>query len=276
MKRYIYPAAAMLLFFSLSCGYNMVNENYTPPVQKNHPRLLYPKIAQERSFSGDIKAVVLISKTGSVDKVDIIEPSGHDVLDNSAINYCKSLVYAPAKRNGVAVPARVILSLKFNFSNPDWNVKEYISEVTDLYEKIENLEGAEKQEAQREVLLKHNEFIENMQDALNFNASVKEVVSPNTAAEWKQEWNEWPLSFLLYHDFIQRYPNYDSLAEVKAQLKNAVQEDINYITNSIIEEPDAQIQKDNAILKIKRFIELNYPDITLNELVNDLNSKSMS
>jgi TonB family protein len=276
MKRYIYPAAAMLLFFSLSCGYNMVNENYTPPVQKNHPRLLYPKIAQERAFSGDIKAVVLVSKTGSVDKVEIIEPSGHEVLDNSAVNYCKSLVYTPAKRNGEAVPARVMLSLKFNFSDPDWNVQEYISEVTELYEEIENLEGAEKQEAQREVLLKHNEFIANNQDALNFNASIKEVVSPNTADEWKQEWNSWPLSFLVYHDFIQRYPNYDSLAEVKAQLKNAVQEDINYITNSVIEEPDAQIQKNNAILKIKRFIELNYPDITLNELVNDINSKNMS
>ncbi|HVO73236.1 MAG TPA: energy transducer TonB [Ignavibacteriaceae bacterium] len=276
MKKYIYPAAAVLLFLSLSCGYNMVNENYTPPVQKNHPRLLYPKIAQERAFSGDIKAVVLVSKTGTVDKVDIIEPSGYNVLDNSAVNYCKSLLYTPAKRNGEFVPARVMLSLRFSLANPDWAIKEYVADVNSLYRKIENLEGTERQQEEREVFLKHNEFIGNMQDALNFNEYIRQVIYPNITDEWKHEWDLWPLSFLLYHDFIQRYPDYDSLAEVKAQLKNAVQEDLNYITNSIIEEPDAQKQKENTILKIKKFIEMNYPDITLNELVNEIKSKGIS
>ncbi len=275
MKKYIYPVAAMFLFISLSCGYNLVNDNYTPPVQKNHPRLLYPKIAQERAFSGDIKAVVLVTKEGIVDKVDIIQPSGHDVLDNSAVQYCKSLVYTPAKRNGEAVPSRVMLALKFNLANPNWNVKEYIFDVNDLYSDIEKLEGSERTEAQREVLLKHNEFIMNMQDALNFNAAIKDVIMQNIADEWKEGWNAWPLSFLLYHDFIQRYPDYDSLAVVRAQLKKAAQEDIQYITNSTTENPVAEKQKEDTISKIKRFVEINYPDITLNDLSLEAQIKSM-
>jgi TonB family protein len=266
MKKYIYPVAAAFLLLSLSCGYNLVNENYTPPVQKNHPRLLYPKIAQERAFSGDIKAVVLVTKEGTVDKVDIIQPSGYNVLDNSAIQYCKSLLYMPAKRNGEPVPSRVMLSLKFSLANTSWNVREYVDEVNDLYGEIEKLEGLERTEAQREVFLKHNEFTANMQDALNFNNYIKDVIMQNLADEWKEEWNAWPLSFLLYHDFILRYPDFDSLSAVRAQLKKAAQEDIQYISNSATENPAAEKLKADTIVKIKRFIESNYPDITLNDL----------
>lgn len=275
MKKYLYTASALFLLLSLSCGYNMVNENYTQPVQQNHPRLLYPRIAQEKAFSGDIKLVVLVTKEGTVDKVDVIQPSGYAVLDNSAVQYCKNLLYIPAKRNGEPVPARVMLALKFNLANPDWNVKEYVSDVASLYDDITELKGSQRREAQQQVLLKHNEFIANMQDALNFNESIKEVVSQNIADEWKEEWNSWPLSFLLYHDFIQRYPDFDSLSAVRLQLKKAAQEDIDYISNSVTENPAAEKQKEETIAKIKRFVETNYPDITLNDILIHTGMKSL-
>jgi protein TonB len=265
MKKNINIVLSVLLLFGMGCSVlNTGEQAYTPPSQKNHPRLLYPKIAQENAYTGDSKVLILISKTGTVDKINVLESSGFDLLDNAAIEYCKNLIFYPAKRNGETVYSRMEMDIKFDISTPVWSAKDYVDEVKDLYIKLER--SSERNIILKEILDKHDEFVQNMSDALNFNAYVEQVISPELSAEWKTDWNAWPLSFLLYQDFIQRFKDYNNLADVKTQIRNSVIADIHYIENTHTNDISSRKEKENILSKIKKFISEQYPDIILKDV----------
>ena len=75
-----------------------------------------------------------------------------------------------------------------------------------------------------------------------------------------------PLTFLLYHDFINRFKDFDSLDLVKAKMKTALKQDIQYLNQP--NDLNIAANENNAVIiqKIEKFIEVNYPGINLNEL----------
>ena len=91
----------LLMLVGLACSHNIEKqENFIPPTVKNAPRLIYPRIAQENLYSGTAKIDILVNKTGTVNNVYIKKSSGYNVLDHSALDYCKNLTFNPAIRNG--------------------------------------------------------------------------------------------------------------------------------------------------------------------------------
>jgi hypothetical protein len=113
----------------------------------------------------------------------------------------------------------------------------------------------------------HNEFVSQMQDPLNFNVYVGQVIKSELFTEWNKNWNAWPLSFLLYHDFIKRFPDYDDISTVKILLNNSVKEDLRFINNTNVNGLDEENQKENIILKITGFIANQYPDIVVHKAI---------
>jgi len=226
---------------------------------------MYPKVAQENAYGGNAKVLILITKNGNVEKAEIESSTGSNILDNAALDYCKELLFTPAKRNGEPVYAKMLMHIKFFISNQNMKARNYVESVNYLYGVLNYTLPGERNAIEKEILEKHNEFIHDMRDGLNFNSYVKMVVSKKIVKEWNKEWDSWPLSFLLYHDFIQRFPDYDSLAEVKTLLKHAVKFDIQFIKST----PNVNIAikdgKERILTKIKSFMSINYPDIILDE-----------
>ncbi len=268
----------MLSFIFMSCAGNLdlSKQNFTPPSLKNQPRLLYPKSALENSYTGSTKVIMIISESGNVKNAKVQESSGSDILDSAAVRYCKSLLFNPAVRNNKSVYSRMEITVKFDLSGQAWDAKKYVTAVHDLYERINLLNRvitennrAEKNEIEKEIFDWHNEFVKNMTDVVNFNFYVQQVIRPELSAEWKNDWDTWPLSFLVYHDFIQRFQDYNDLPNVKAQLKNALKEDIRYINDSIVYSSEERAGKEKLLSKIKKFINDNYPDISF-EVIDSL------
>ena len=269
MTRYINLVFILTLLVNLSCGHNgnlTKDKNYTLPVQKNQPRLLYPKTAQENSFTGNSKLLFQINKTGTVDKVNVVRSSGSELLDNAAVEYCKNLLFYPATRNGEPTPSVMSIEIKFHISNQDMDAFNYVQNVNWLYKKLLFAGQSERNMIEKEILERHNQFIVAMRDGINFNKYVAQVILPSVLAEWKRDWNAWPLSFLLYHDFIQRFPDYDSIASVKNLLHNAVKYDMEYINNTPTYDSKSTGEKEDILMKIRGFIANHYPDIKIEEI----------
>lgn len=283
MKAKIISSLILLVFICAGCGHKVekMEEGFIPPAVLKQPRLLYPKIAQEKAIEGNTTVIISITKTGKVDNVYIIKSSGYKILDSAAVEYCKSIVFSPAKRNGIPVNSRIEWELKFNISDQNWEVDNYLQEIANLYRKIlligtsNNVEKNYRIEIEREILNKHNEFVQNYGDALNFNFILKQVILPEISKEWQNYWDGWPLSFLLYHDFIKRFQDYDSLPKVRTLLINSLKLDIQYIKNTPAYDIKTQREKDKILNKIKLFISSNYPDIILKELGLDAKINSM-
>ena len=257
----------LLLLIAASCGHNIekISENnFAPPSVKIQPRFLYPKVAQENGYTGTAKIIFTVMNNGSVDKVSVEKSTGYKILDNAAIDYCRQIVFNPAERNGKQVSCRIIWDINFNISDVNSEANSYLLEIERLYRDM-NYSGTEneKRYAQKQILKLHDEFINNMKDALSFNLVLRKTLSPNTVDEWKDVWDSWPLSFLLYHDFLIRFNDYDSIADVKMKMNQALNFDIKYIENTASNDLESQKQKEIILSKINEFIARKYPEIQL-------------
>ena len=269
MKRNNNLSSILLLLFTFACGHNVEKieeHNFIPASQKNQPRIIYPKVAQESSYSGITKIILSISNVGTVDNVFLEESSGYEILDKAAIDYCKNLVFYPAKVDDKTVYSKLRREIKFKISQYDRSKDRYINEIKDLYISLIQSASKERNRIEREILMKYNDFVDNMNDALNFNKVSEQIILPEISEEWKEDWNNWPLSFLIYHDFLVRFPEYDSVLSVKTQLLNSLKYDIQYIKNTPDINHKVKKDKENILMKIKSFIGSHYPDIIIDNL----------
>lgn len=258
-----------LTLFSMGCGHYIENnENYTPPSLKSEPRLFYPMAALENSYSGTPRVILYISKKGTVEHSIILKSSGIKVLDSAAVEYSRNFIFNPAKRNGKPVSSRMAMDIKFKFSNQTWNANYYVDEVNDLYSQLATAIPDDRNAIEKEILKMHNEFVSNMKDLVNYNRVIGMVIQPGIYNEWKNDWDSWPLSFLLFHDFIQRFPDFNNLDLVKEELKNSLKFDIQYIKSTHPNSRVSRLEKEIILSKISNLVEKKYPD-----MINDIGLK---
>lgn len=275
MKKYQIISLLISLAFLIGCSSTQSYEEieYTLPVIKHQPRLVYPDEAAGMNYYGASKIYLNISENGIVEKVTLLESSGHKILDDAALDYCKQLEFEPAKKGNEPVRCRMVQKVNFNLLDTDFSFKNYIARLKNLYGLEKEASSEEETRIQDEILKKHNEFIRKMSNVVSFNSALEKVILSETRSDWDLSWDNYPLTFLLYHDFIQRYPNYEELHIVKTRLSEALESDLEFIkktkTHSTVEEK----VKNELAAKIKRFIKQNYPEIHIKEnpLTADLN-----
>lgn len=278
MKKYSSLLGVILLLIIYACSSNIEKypgQNFIMPTVKLQPRLLYPKVAQENGYTGNTKVIIAVTKEGLVDSVFVFRSSGYELLDEAAKEYCNQLLFNPATRNGNPVSSKIAWEIKFNIADVNIDANSYLFDIQRLYRNISSTTNIQERKfLESEILKKHNEFITNMKDALGFNVVLEKVLLPEVANEWKNKWDSWPLSFLLYHDFLKRFSDYDSAAVVKKLMAKALQFDLSYIENT----PNKSIYDANAkekiIYLIKDFMSKNYPELGLGDFTAARNIKS--
>ena len=276
MKNYIKIIIATA-FLLASCSHvqQPLDENIVPPVLKNEPKLIYPLSAQESNKFGTSVVLFTVSNEGIVKQTRVYKSSGFKELDVAAENYCKGLVFDPAIQFGEPIASNMKWEIKFNLKEFGYEVQGKITDVVKLYSQEKQLVGSERLSIQKEILKKHNSVISEIKDGLKLNEYIYSVVQNNIADEWKHESDSYPLSFLLYHDFITRFADYDSLSAVRSRLEYALNQDLNYLT-STSNIGDSNFKKATLIQKIKKFVENHYPYLKLNNLEIELKNNNLS
>jgi len=269
MKRIFLSVLVMLLLLIYGCSSHLENSespDFVAPSLESKPRILFPKIAEEENYSGNVKALLYISETGIVYKVDVLESSGYDVLDKAAVDYFTRFIFNPATGNGNPISCRAIWDMQFNLVDQESDAEDYVEEILDLYNEVTIAVGEEKNKIQDNIFSLHNQFVINMWNSANFNETVSKVVSPKIAQEWANVSNAYPLAFLLYHDFTVRFTDYYNLSEVKEELVNSLKSDIQYINQIQVKTNGTSAQKQELIQKIKIFVKAKYPELLKEDL----------
>lgn len=265
MKKHHIISLFILITFLLGCsGTNTYEEiDYTMPALKYHPKLIYPAEAEGKNYVGVAEVYITLSETGAVDKVSLLKSSGYEVLNNTALDYCKQMVFEPAKKNGEPVSCKVIQKVNFNLLDENFSFEDYVRQMKKLYRLEKNAEDEEKNNIQNEILRKHDHLIYRFSNVVNFNSAMERVILPETYSKWKSSWDDYPLTFLLYHDFIQRYPEYNDLEIAKKYLKDALESDLQFIQRTKLTDADEEEAKTKLVSEIMEFIKKNYPDIQI-------------
>ena len=82
----------------------------------HNPKPDYPSVAKIRSWEGTARLRVKVSTKGTSDSVEVEQTSGHEVLDEAAIEAVKQWQFVPAKRGDTAIPSSVIVPIVFHLS----------------------------------------------------------------------------------------------------------------------------------------------------------------
>lgn len=82
----------------------------------HNPRPAYPAMARQRGWEGVVKLRVRVSAAGSPEQVSVEQSSGHDLLDETALETVREWKFAPAKRGDTPIASVVIVPLTFRLS----------------------------------------------------------------------------------------------------------------------------------------------------------------
>jgi len=247
---------------------NASNSEIILPTIKELPALIYPKTAQQNNYMGKTAVHVLVSKNGTVLGTEIYQSSGYSVLDSAAMDYCERITFNPATVNGIPVNSKTVFSIKFSLSNQESFERAYISKIHELYDELAETSETEKFRIQKEILFKHKEYLGNVPEGSNPNSTVMKVISNDLTEEWEAYKKACPLTFLVYHDFMRRFPEYNDISNVKSELNKAVNNDLKALEKIPIQDFNNLSERDKLSSLIRNYIKINYPDLNINHVMN--------
>jgi protein TonB len=80
----------------------------------SNPKPEYPAIAKSRGWTGKVMLRVQVSPEGTATSIEVETSSGHEMLDESAIDAVKKWKFIPAKKGETAVASAVIVPIVFS------------------------------------------------------------------------------------------------------------------------------------------------------------------
>ena len=81
-----------------------------------NPKPVYPPLAVHRGWEGKVLLRVSVSAEGTPLSVSIHQSSGHESLDESAVEAVEKWKFIPAKKGDKAVPCNVIVPINFSLN----------------------------------------------------------------------------------------------------------------------------------------------------------------
>lgn len=82
-----------------------------------NPKPEYPRIARSRGWQGKVLLRVQVSAAGTSEDVIVHRSSGHEILDESAVEAVKKWKFVPAKRGATPVASSVVVPILFSLND---------------------------------------------------------------------------------------------------------------------------------------------------------------
>ena len=74
---------------------------------------VYPRNARRKGHEGEVSLAVLVAADGGVAAAEVLASSGHDELDQAALQAARTAHFAPATADGAAIEGRIVLTFDF-------------------------------------------------------------------------------------------------------------------------------------------------------------------
>lgn len=94
------------------------SQGVTPPQLKTFVSAAYPPDAEKQGLEGNVVLQLDIDAAGKVTGATVVNPAGHG-FDEAAVAAALQFVFAPALRNGKAVPARILYRYSFTLKKAE-------------------------------------------------------------------------------------------------------------------------------------------------------------
>jgi len=253
MKIIVWIITISLLFFS-SCSQitalftKKIESDINPPALLTQSKPIYPKEAVSRGLQGRVELNILIDDSGMVKRVDVRKSSGYQILDEAGVDYAKSLRFKPAEKNGTPIPILTTFGVVFKLEEAESKeIWHRARRINNMIEDTEITQGNDREKLIREIYLELlNFYTTGYLSTLLFNKALESFVDPNIYMDWKEFTDEYSLNFLVFHDYVKRFP------------ESIYKEDAIRMMFSIVKKDIKNINNRNLIIKIREFLKSEY------------------
>lgn len=208
--------AVAVVFTHLACfPVREAAPDYLPPqIEMESLVSHYPLVAYLKGIEGRVVVLALIEETGDVSDVRVAVSSGEGILDSAAQVIAGLLQFTPAEVHGQpqALWLKVPIVFKLDQVNKSLiDLKAWLRTAQDLQSAASVGEPEERRVAEWELLDHYVQLAQQMIDSRTVTANriILEVAAITVQDDWRDYKQVWPLPFVLFQDFLVRYPQSD-------------------------------------------------------------------
>jgi TonB family protein len=171
----------------------------------------YPLEAYLKGLEGRVVMLVRIEETGDVSDARVAVSSGEGILDSAAQVIASVIRFTPAQLHGQPQVLWLKVPIVFRLDQTDHasiNLKAWRRTAQDLQSAASAGEPEERRVAERKLLDHYVQLAYKMVDsrAVAANRIILEVAAMPVQDTWRDYQQVWPLPFVLFQDFLARYP----------------------------------------------------------------------
>ncbi len=255
--RYIITAllTALLALFSLAC---QPGPNAAPKLIKDSVQLKYPIQAYDENIEGKVLLRIYIDEEGMVRQANIYRSSGYGILDSAALDVAKSARFRPGRINGEVQGMWLTWPLVYTFDHIAEDTKKWKQKVRET----QYLASRDQSDAQYDLLVYYRGMARKMVEDRDtqLNDLVFAVCASEVQNQWKPYKQDWPLSFILFLDFMTRYPDSAHGKTAEDYLIDFLTYEITLLQNTYIAEETRQGQRKQELLQTMiQYMREHYP-----------------
>lgn len=186
---------------------------YQPPkMEMGELVSYYPLEAYLKGIEGRVVVLVRVEESGEVTKVRVTVSSGETILDSAAQDIARVIRFTPALAHGQPQALWLKLPIVFTLDQLDRsavNLQNWKRKALEL-QAVVTAEGIEERRVAERELLDHYvrlayELVNGQETAAN--RIILEVAEESVRDQWADYVQVWPLPFVLFQDFLVRYPH---------------------------------------------------------------------
>jgi TonB family protein len=229
--------ASMALFVTMAVLVSgcSTNQDIIPPSRVDSPILDYPPEAILKRESGELEVLLHLQEDGSVDELKIKRSTGIPILDESGMAFVNSLEFQPLVAHGRKQPCWVGQKVIFSLEKPSLDPFEWRRVTGKLIEDLETANASEQAGIHQRLYSQCADYMSSVivhQD-LTMNRIAFELVVPPLRGKWAHYENTFPMSFLMYADFVARIKAAPYHERALVQLRRSLEVDIHLIEESL-------------------------------------------
>jgi TonB family protein len=204
----------ILLLLQLACQPERVEESFIiqPKFLTTEQPLIYPTEAFNQGIEGKTVVQLLVSIEGKVSETKILRSSGSLDLDEAALRMVKSSAYEPGSIDGVPSEFWLHLPVLFRLNDKDKFIKDiegWTQLAISYQNEIKTRTIENKSDLYKKLFYHYQKLAREIGNtrSLTANLTILSIVEKSIGKPWQEYHKKWPLGFLLFEDYLKKYPN---------------------------------------------------------------------
>jgi TonB family protein len=202
-----------------------------PVLLSTQESLRYPLEAFDQGLQGKVVIRIFVNKEGKVSDTKILYSSGSDILDEAALKMARSSIFKPGLIDGEPSDFWLNLPIQFKLdgdSEISIDLDVWTASTLDYRKKIETGSEVNKSDTYKSLYYHYQSLANKISSSRSRTANKRLLITVEgpIGKPWLNYQDKWPLGFLLYQDYIIRYPKSEFVLKAHNDLIRYLEEEI--------------------------------------------------